>query len=122
MLDGAESDPLSVVSEAPQGSILGPLLYINGVSNTVLHGKITMYADDIALNLIIKNPSDYTYLQSDITALCSWLATNHLTHKLAEEIPLTKAEKRNSVAWLQIILLVSSFATTVPSALKWSYK
>ena len=87
VLDGAQSDPLPVVSGVPQGSVLGPLLflvYIDGASNTVLHGKIAMYADDIALYSIIKNPSDYTYLQRDITSLCSWLAINHLTLNLTK--------------------------------------
>ena len=53
----------SAPARVPQGSVLGPLLflvYIDGASNTVLHGKITMYADDIALYSIIKNSSDYT--------------------------------------------------------------
>ena len=84
MLDGAQSDPLPVVSGVPQGLVLGPLLflvYIDGASNTVLHGKIAMYADDIALYSIIKNPSDYT--SSKGYSLCSWLATNHLIHILA---------------------------------------
>ena len=87
VLDGAQSDPLPVVSGVPQGPVLGPLLflvYIDGASNTVLHGKIAMYADDIALYSIIKNPSDYTYLQRDITSLCSWLAINHLTLNLTK--------------------------------------
>ena len=58
VLDGAQSDPLPVVSGVPQGSVLGLLLflvYIDGASNTVLHGKIAMYTDDIALYSIIKN-------------------------------------------------------------------
>ena len=73
VLDGAQSNPLPVVSGVPQGSVLGPLLflvYINGASKAALHSKIAMYADDIALYSIIKNPRDYTYLQRDITSLC----------------------------------------------------
>ena len=87
VLDGEQSDPLPVVSGVPQGSVLGPLLflvYIVGASNAALHGKIAMYADDIALYPIIKNPRDYTYLQRDITSLCSWLAINHLTLNLTK--------------------------------------
>ena len=82
MLDGAQSDSLSVVSGAPQGSVLGPLLflvYINGASNTVLHGKITMYADDIALYSIMKNPSNYTYVERDITACPVFLVSYQLS-------------------------------------------
>ena len=67
----------------PQGSVLGPLLfliYINGVSASVTDSKITiiLFADDIALYKIIRNPRDYTLLQGDITSVCSWIADNHL--------------------------------------------
>ena len=40
--------------------------------------KITIYADDIALYKIIRNPRDYTLLQGDITSICNWIVDNHL--------------------------------------------
>ena len=81
VLGGAQSNPLPVVSGVPQGSVLGPLLfliYINGVSASVTDSKITLYADDIALYKIIRNPRDYTLLQGDSKSVCSWIADNHL--------------------------------------------
>ena len=81
VLGGAQSNSLPVVSGVPQGSVLGPLLfliYINGVSASVTDSKITLYADDIALYKIIRNPRDYTLLQGDITSVCSWIADNYL--------------------------------------------
>ena len=68
-------------------SVLGPLLflvYINKVSNSVLYSNITMYADNIAPWKIIRNPTDYTLLQDDITIICNWVADNHLVLNLAK--------------------------------------
>ena len=81
VLGGAQSSPLPVISGVPQGSVLGPLLfliYINGVSAAISGSNITIYADDIALYKIIRNPRDYTLLQADITSICSWIVENYL--------------------------------------------
>ena len=68
-MGGTTSNILPVVSGAPQGSVLGPLLfliYIDQVTSSVTYSNITMYADDIAMYKIISNPSDYTYLYKKI--------------------------------------------------------
>ena len=79
VVDGASSD--TVLSGVPQGSVLGPLLfliYINHVfSLTLTDGsKLTMYTDDILLYKPIK---DYSGLQTDIDAIQDCISTNYLT-------------------------------------------
>ena len=52
VLGGAQSNSLHVISGVPQGSVLGPLLflvYIDKVADTAVTSDISMYADDIAL-------------------------------------------------------------------------
>ena len=74
VLNGVQSNPLAVISGVPQGSVLGPLLflaYIDGVARSVHHSKVIMYADDIVLYRTIKKPSDFTLLQEDVTSVCT---------------------------------------------------
>ena len=79
ILNGTESPALPVVSGVPQGSVLGPLLfliYINDVTCAVSNGKIIIYADDIALYQIIHSPSDFILVQQDINSICAWVDRN----------------------------------------------
>ena len=70
-----------MLSGVPQGSILGPLLfliYIDKAANCVSSSSIAMYADDIALYRSISSQSDYSKLQDDVNSLCYWISHNHL--------------------------------------------
>ena len=71
VLDGVSSIPISVSSGVPQGSILGPLLfliYINQLSSLKLSTStsIQLYADDILLYRDLKSADDVSLFQSDI--------------------------------------------------------
>ena len=74
VLNGETSQPQSVISGVPQGSVLGPLLflcYINDIP-TVVKSKIKLYADDALLYRNINSEEDITILQQDLNSLSQW--------------------------------------------------
>ena len=87
-VDGCISNKLSVLSGVPQGSVLGPLLfisYINDIATAISSdSEINMFADDITLYRIIKTRMDYVHLQNDINSISSCLEQKHLQFSAAK--------------------------------------
>ena len=84
VVGGASSDTSSVVSGVPEGSVLGPLLfitYVNSVNSLVLTKgtQITMYTDDILLIKPIRVTHDCICLQRAITAIADCIDDLHLS-------------------------------------------
>jgi hypothetical protein len=81
--DGARSDLLEVVGGIPQGSVLGPLLfilYINGIFNLKLNGFIQLYADDMAMVFGEKQYSSLKQkMTEDLATIIPWLASINLS-------------------------------------------
>ena len=74
VLDGETSDACPVLSGVPQGSVLGPclfLMYINDMPENI-QSNIRLFADDTIMYLTISNESDYQDLQRDLSKLETW--------------------------------------------------
>ena len=82
-MHGKKSASLHAVSGVPQGSTLGPLLfliYIDDVTNGPFSSgtRIVLYADDTLLYRTISSNLDYSYLQSDASRVQDWVNYNHI--------------------------------------------
>ena len=71
---GAFSQLLAVLSGVPQGSVIGPLLFLLFVNELPMWiiNELRMFADDTKLWCPITTIADSITLQQDLDTLCSW--------------------------------------------------
>lgn len=96
-----ESSDFIVNSGVPQGSHLGPtlfLLFINDIVRTI-DGSIfvSLFADDLKMATVINNNSDTNKLQSSINKLKMWCKSNKLYLNLNKCSIMSISRKRNLI-------------------------
>ena len=76
VLEGSTSETADVTSGVPQGSVLGPLLFlifINDLPEYISSStKVRLFADDCMLYREIKSNADSIQLQEDLNSLAKW--------------------------------------------------
>ena len=76
-INGQISQSAGVFSGVPQGSVLGPMLflmYINDIAEGVT-SQMRMFADDSIVYRQIHTPADHFTLACDLNKLLSWAKT-----------------------------------------------
>lgn len=99
VVDGFESSPIQVTSGVPQGSILGPLLFIlfiNDIKYCFQHSKFLLYADDLKVYKQISNKQDCIDFQQDLDRFSEYCSSNKLYLSLPKchVITFTKKKKK----------------------------
>ena len=83
VVEGTCLPVLPVLSGVPQGSVLGPLLFlifINDVTAQVSAGSsLSLFADDMALYRPICSTVDFSTVQCDIPSISLWIRNNFLS-------------------------------------------
>ena len=70
-----------VLSGVPQGTVLGPLLFlifVNDMSKAVKHSVLRLFADDSRLLKAIDNLADQSLLQEDLESIIDWSLRNNM--------------------------------------------
>ena len=80
-VNGAHSEPAKVISGVPQGSALGPILFlimISDIDKNVNDSTVRSFADDTRIKRITCT-NDVTNLQNDLSKICEWTNQNKMT-------------------------------------------
>ena len=81
-VNGTISEPMSIQFGVPQGSVLGPLLFIMCINDLPLVVKVCsveLYADDTLIFFAGKSVREIeSQLSSDLDSLISWFRSNFL--------------------------------------------
>ena len=81
VLNGVHSDIAKVISGVPQGSVLGPLLFIlfiNDLEQVVVSSTVSFFADDTRVSKQIGCYEDCLLLQDDLYRILEWSRCNNM--------------------------------------------
>ena len=79
---GATASPSPVLSAVPQGSVLGPLLfliYIMDIDEHVTHSTVASFADDTRILMPLSTSVAAGLLQDDLAHLYTWASENNMS-------------------------------------------
>ena len=109
VLGNCISPAMPVLSGVPQGSIIGPslfVLFMNDISNGFSEGtNICMYADDTKIWRVVENDRNHLILLRDIDYLFDWSIRNKMNIHLS--VRLSWSPITNYL--LQIFFLIYNF-------------
>ena len=99
VIPGASSDWANIQAGVPQGSILGPLLFLLYINDIVVNIKanVRLFADDTSLYLIVEDPNETaTILNNDLETIYKWADTWLLKFKPSKSVSFLLSRKHSA--------------------------
>ena len=107
VIDGVKSSLTPVHSGVPQGSIIGPILFVLFINDLPQgideNSSIALYADDTKLWRTIKCDNDILQLQKDIDYLHTWSLSNKINLNLQKCKVVSIKSKPSPLAMLPFV-------------------
>lgn len=131
IVGGSASSFSPVTSGVPQGSILGPLLfllYINDMPKVTMYSDVALFADDTKCFKTIRSYEDCQALQADLDALFSWSKKWKMYFNVNKCHVITITNKRNPLDFAYTIAdhelsresSVRDLGVTIETNLSWN--
>ena len=115
------SDFIPITCGVPQGSILGPLLfiiYVNDLHDVTRSCDLSMYADDTHITSALKKSSDLelnTEILPEFIKICDWLQANKLSLNVVktEYMIIGTEQSIIQLGWIPKIKVVNTYLKKV---------
>ena len=131
VVNGSESETIDVISGVPQGSVFGPLLfliYVNDLCAITLStgSKVTKYADDLVLHMVVDAETAFIGLQKDIDNIVQWSRSNKVKLNKSKCKVMLFSHKRHAMPpvfieneQIEQVYTYKYLGVTITPTLKW---